>query len=164
MDQEEISVKWYGTLGAAPSVFDVGSKYTITNPERDWFSPSITGWTPILSGCTASSGNGVGAGGTCTLLTGATPSAGTIRLTAGTSPAGFGTFIINFPANLGHNSSNCVFTPITNGLGGFWSAPGAGVYKVGVNILSPTFQWQNAGLAALTAGSSYDLYYNCKGL
>jgi hypothetical protein len=72
--------------------------------------------------------------------------------------------VLNFQANLGHNSSNCVFNPITNGLGAFWNAPGANVYKVGGTVQSPTFQWQNGGLVALTAGGSYDMYYNCKGL
>jgi hypothetical protein len=54
--------------------------------------------------------------------------------------------------------------PAQFGLGAFWTAPGAYTYKIGGTLQSPTFQWQNGGLVALTAGGSYDMYYNCKGL
>jgi len=102
-------------------------------------------------------GTGFGTGPTYGLTTGSSDVAGTIVVTAGTTPGNSGSVTITFPTNYGANQPT-VLVMLGYGSGGAWNARAT---AIGVNTTSngsAIINWDNNGVA-LGAGNQYQFNY-----
>jgi hypothetical protein len=110
---------------------------------------------------TASS-TGTGASPTNTVDTGSGDLAGTITVTAGTTPSASGTVTVTFSTGngaYGTNAPSCV-AMLGNGTG-TWNAR-ATLIAGAFSTTSAVFNWDNNAVN-LTAASTYKLHYHCAG-
>lgn len=103
--------------------------------------------------------SGAGTGATCAVATGSNAVSGKMTITAGTTPASFGSITLTLAASVGSHNANCA-GQLSNGSGG-WNGT-AGLVISGDGASSHSWAWNNNG-SALTASSTYSVAYRCVG-